>query len=65
MLENPAAPSERRVAAALALTGDDGARGRMRIAACAAADARLRVALLQAAEQPNVLSPLRAQALAR
>ncbi|MFT3766942.1 MAG: hypothetical protein QM820_15700 [Minicystis sp.] len=52
VVESPAAPIERRVAAALALSGtnDDDARARMRIAAEASADVRIRIALQKAAE---------------
>jgi hypothetical protein len=52
VLESPAAPAERRVAAALALAGtdDEGARPRIRIAAQACADTDLREALEHAAE---------------
>jgi hypothetical protein len=50
VLESPAAPAERRVAAALALADDEGARPRIRIAAQACADTDLREALEDAAE---------------
>jgi hypothetical protein len=52
VLESPAAPPVRRLAAALALSGDVDvdARERIRIAAGACADDRLRVALRRAAE---------------
>jgi hypothetical protein len=52
VLESPAAPAERRVAAALALASsdDEGARPRIRIAAQACADTDLREALEHAAE---------------
>ncbi|APR82278.1 Hypothetical protein A7982_07627 [Minicystis rosea] len=50
VLESPAAPVERRVAAALALANDEAARPRIRIAAEASADTRVRVALHKAAE---------------
>jgi hypothetical protein len=52
VLESPAAPAERRVAAALALAGSDNAdaRPRIRIAAQACADTGLREALEHAAD---------------
>jgi hypothetical protein len=52
VLESPAAPAERRLGAAMALAGggDPAARARIRIAARACADERLRVALEHAAE---------------
>jgi hypothetical protein len=50
VLEDGAASAERRIAAAAALARDDAGRRRVRVAAEACADDRLRVAILEAAE---------------
>lgn len=50
LVEDGAAPAERRIAAAAALSGSDEGKRRVRIAAEACADERLRLAIQEAAE---------------